>query len=443
MAAADAEEALYAAVAARDGRRASALMKSSVRRAAENAAAAATSAAAAGHAPPRGEEPAAAADVRRRVRERCSRGGGGRAISADVAACLAEHAACVASLHAQAYAHAYANTCASLSAAMRAWREHPDEDENVGGALHLNSLLWALASNVRFIAELADREMTRRGAAPTTLSDAAGVLRKAFADAQKAGGAAKKQAALEFVNQLFCIFFRLNTLGQCKHLMRTVDQKTFPPFRIFPASHRVTYSYYAGRLCVFYDEWDGAMRNLTYALRHCAARQAGNKRRILQYLIPVRMLGGVLPSPVLLSKYGLDAEFAGVVRAIRSGDLRAFKRCMDENFFGLVRSGTYLLMEKMRMLVYRTALKRVFELRARAGVSAPHQMRLEIFRHVLKWMDDDLMADATSLDEVECVVANLIYRKYVKGYISHQKRVLVVSKQEAFSPIANVPIPGS
>ena len=40
--------------------------------------------------------------------------------------------------------------------------------------------------------------------------------------------------------------------------------------------------------------------------------------------------------------------------------------------------------------------------------------------------------EAMDLDEVECVVANMIYRKYVKGYISHKSRVLVVSKSDPF-----------
>lgn len=35
-------------------------------------------------------------------------------------------------------------------------------------------------------------------------------------------------------------------------------------------------------------------------------------------------------------------------------------------------------------------------------------------------------------------MANLIYSKYIRGYLSHQLRVLVVSKKEPFPPIAAV-----
>jgi nuclear mRNA export protein PCID2/THP1 len=50
-----------------------------------------------------------------------------------------------------------------------------------------------------------------------------------------------------------------------------------------------------------------------------------------------------------------------------------------------------------------------------------------LYQKALAWQGVEL-----ELDEVECILANLIYRKYVKGYISHQHRVLVVSKVEPF-----------
>jgi nuclear mRNA export protein PCID2/THP1 len=44
------------------------------------------------------------------------------------------------------------------------------------------------------------------------------------------------------------------------------------------------------------------------------------------------------------------------------------------------------------------------------------------------------------MDEVECIVANLIFRKYVKGYISHKSRVAVLSKVDPFPPLATASI---
>lgn len=57
------------------------------------------------------------------------------------------------------------------------------------------------------------------------------------------------------------------------------------------------------------------------------------------------------------------------------------------------------------------------------------------FQNALEWQNVKL-----TMDEVECLVANLIYRNYVKGYIAHSRQILVCSKIEPFPPLklANV-----
>ena len=45
---------------------------------------------------------------------------------------------------------------------------------------------------------------------------------------------------------------------------------------------------------------------------------------------------------------------------------------------------------------------------------------------------------AMETDEIECIVANLIYAGYVKGYIAHQHGKVVLSKQDAFPALADV-----
>lgn len=45
----------------------------------------------------------------------------------------------------------------------------------------------------------------------------------------------------------------------------------------------------------------------------------------------------------------------------------------------------------------------------------------------MQWMDEDV-----DLDEVECILSNLIYQGKIKGYISHEKRTLIISKADPF-----------
>ena len=58
----------------------------------------------------------------------------------------------------------------------------------------------------------------------------------------------------------------------------------------------VTYRYYIGRLKMFEDNHEDAEENLDYAFQHCHRNAIQNKRRILQYLVPVKLFRGRLPS---------------------------------------------------------------------------------------------------------------------------------------------------
>jgi hypothetical protein len=62
------------------------------------------------------------------------------------------------------------------------------------------------------------------------------------------------------------------------------------------------------------------------------------------------------------------------------------------------------------------------------GTSACREgMRLDMIAQSFKWLGMPI-----DLDEVECILANLIFKQYIRGYLSHEKRILVLSKKEPF-----------
>lgn len=63
-----------------------------------------------------------------------------------------------------------------------------------------------------------------------------------------------------------------------------------------------------------------------------------------------------------------------------------------------------------------------------------HQLSLDAFLVALKFMQ----VEDVDIDEVQCILANLIYMGHIKGYISHQHQKLVVSKQNPFPPLSTV-----
>ena len=82
------------------------------------------------------------------------------------------------------------------------------------------------------------------------------------------GNKEKKLALLEIINTLFKVYFQLNTLRLCKTLINAVNSKQFLDFDMFPASQRVTYRYYTGRLNIF-DERYVSPQPTFHTAGHC------------------------------------------------------------------------------------------------------------------------------------------------------------------------------
>ena len=246
----------------------------------------------------------------------------------------------------------------------------------------------------------------------------------------------KKMACLTIVITMFRLYFAINTLHLCKNLVNSMAARNAPNFDDFPASQRAAYRYYTGRLLVFEDRFAEADEHLQYALRnippvHASEAARRNRRRVLAYLIPVRMLLGRMPSDRLLAESGLDAAYGPIKRACVTGDLGAFNAAMEASTVSHIQLGTFLLVERLRMLAQRTLLKRVHLVTQPSLPPTNFQLDLHSFRAALAMCHTD-GGDPPDIEEAECIVVNLIYRKAVKGYVSHKLRKAVLSKKDAF-----------
>ena len=81
---------------------------------------------------------------------------------------------------------------------------------------------------------------------------------------------------------------------------------------------------------MFDYDFKEAEQYLTFAFEHCHKSSKANKRQILTYLIPVKMLLGHMPNQAVLEKYDL-MQFNEVVQAVKQGNLLRF----DTSFQGL------------------------------------------------------------------------------------------------------------
>jgi hypothetical protein len=299
--------------------------------------------------------------------------------------------------------------------------------------------LHVLDLALRQTARQADAQLKARGEKVGKLLDAAGVLQKSFrivVNDRAPIEQSKKWGGLHVINNLFKIYFRLNNLRLCQNLIRAVEGPGFPKGldgqvvsgRSFPIAQLVTYHYFVGRLSLLNSQFARAERQLTFAFERCPSAAPKNKRLILRYLVPVRLVLGVFASPALLEKHDLP-YFSQLCRAVHRGDLRTFERELDTHQQLFIRHGSYLLVERAKTIAYRNFFKRVHALFP-AGTT---KLDIQMFRRCLSATGVSMDAD-----EVECVLANLIYKGYVKGYLSHQHSKLVVSKDKAFPPLRDV-----
>ncbi|XP_042489820.1 enhanced ethylene response protein 5 [Macadamia integrifolia] len=292
--------------------------------------------------------------------------------------------------------------------------------------------LYVIAYEIRVIAEKADRELASYGKIPEKLKGAGSFLMKVFG--ALAGKGPKRVGALHVTCQLFKIYFKLGTVHLCRSVIRSIETARIFDFEEFPVRDKVTYMYYTGRLEVFNENFIAADQKLTYALMHCNPRREENIRMILKYLIPVKLSIGILPKSWLLDKYNL-IEYNDVVQALKRGDLRLLRHALQEHEDRFLRSGVYLVLEKLELQVYQRLVKKIYIIQKQRDPSKAHQIKLDVIVKALKWLEMDM-----DVDEVECIMAILIYKNLVKGYFAHKSKVAVLSKQDPFPKLNGKPV---
>ncbi|NWV29038.1 PCID2 protein, partial [Origma solitaria] len=292
-------------------------------------------------------------------------------------------------------------------------------------------IMYSVALDLRIFANNADQQLVKKGKSKVgdMLEKAAELLMSCFrvcaSDTRAGIEDSKKWGMLFLVNQLFKIYFKINKLHLCKPLIRAIDSSNLKDE--YSMAQRVTYKYYVGRKAMFDSDFKQAEEYLSFAFEHCHRSSQKNKRMILIYLLPVKMLLGHMPTVQLLKKYDL-MQFAEVTKSVSEGNLLLLNDALTKHETFFIRCGIFLILEKLKIITYRNLFKKVYLL------LKTHQLSLDAFLIALKFMQ----VDDVDIDEVQCILVNLIYMGHIKGYISHQHQKLVVSKQNPFPPLSTV-----
>ena len=150
-------------------------------------------------------------------------------------------------------------------------------------------------------------------------------------------------------------------------------------------------------------------------------------RLILTYLIPCHLLTThTLPTQQLLEPYPrLQKLFLPLCSAIKKGELHAFDIALQEAEDEFVKRRIYLTLERGRDIALRNLLRKVF---IAGGFEAPKEDGAPPLRRTRVPVDEFVAAISLGSqqmldpDEVECLLANMIYKVSLSVLCSHDAR---------------------
>ncbi|KAI8583585.1 hypothetical protein K450DRAFT_221832 [Umbelopsis ramanniana AG] len=291
--------------------------------------------------------------------------------------------------------------------------------------------LYAINKDLRDLAVEADVQQANDKKENKNLEEAANVMSKSFTscitDRSLDRAKSRKWGTYHISNLLFKTYFKIKSQNLCRNVLKAIRVNDLPPLESYPKADRVTFRYYLGRLYFLEEQYIKAEQELSLAFLECSTRSSRNKQLILHYLLPVRIYLGKLPTRKLLNRYpSISALYSPLVSAIREGNVRAFDVAMESGYAHLIDRGTFLTIEKARSMVIRTLCRRVYSIMNTTRIS------METFKQALEFAGLEV-----DMEEVECMLAVLIFKGYIKGYLSHEKQFVVLSAKDPF------PIPSS
>ncbi|PYH96359.1 COP9 signalosome complex subunit [Aspergillus ellipticus CBS 707.79] len=252
----------------------------------------------------------------------------------------------------------------------------------------------------------------------------------------------RKWGIYDTTNLLFKSYFKLNSVGLSKNLLRALNASSadLPEMDAFPKSHIVTFKYYVGVIHFLDENYAEAEEHLSYAWNMCHQSAIKNKELILAYLVPCHLVTThTLPSKKLLSSFPrLEELFRPLCNCIKAGDLGGFDAAMTVAEEEFVKRRIYLPLERGRDIALRNLFRKVFIAggfdEPKEGQPPIRRTRIPVaeFAAAVRVGTHAKEGSRVDMDEVECLLSNLIYKGLMKGYISRERSMVVLSKGGAF-----------
>ncbi|KAJ5308772.1 hypothetical protein N7508_004151 [Penicillium antarcticum] len=200
------------------------------------------------------------------------------------------------------------------------------------------------------------------------------------------------------------------------------------------------FKYYVGVIHFLDENYVEAEEHLTWAWKMCHKDAFKNRELILTYLIPCHLVTThTLPTKELLAPFPrLEQLFRSLSTCIKKGDLVGFDQAMTAGEEQFVKRRIYLPLERGRDIALRNLFRKVFLAggfeEPKDGQPAIRRSRVPVaeFAAALRVGTDTNGRSRVDIDEVECLLSNLIYKGLMKGYIARERGIIVLNKKGAF-----------
>lgn len=236
-----------------------------------------------------------------------------------------------------------------------------------------------------------------------------------------------------FVCKEMEIFKFLNNKELGKNIEKVLQSKKaeLPDLDLINKNDSIRYLYFSGIILLEDGDYKGAYLKFKHAYELCLPKSKQTEK-ILIYLIPLKFL--ITKKYIKSSKlrtYGtkIEAIYRDLVISLNNGDLKLFNDSFLRYEKLYLKFGLYFVIEKLEEFVLVKLIKIVYEFNDKST-----QLNLQFVKRAIEFskFHDPNNTDFFSMDETECLLSNLIYQGFIKGYISHSNGVLVLSKTNAF-----------
>jgi len=287
-----------------------------------------------------------------------------------------------------------------------------------------------LTRHLRIYATLAYNQTQNESFIVTSINSVRNLV--SLMNLSKAAPAVSKRRGLVFcAKELGYMCFKIWKYSDCSKNIEDAEKfLRLPEIRSsdFSKSDLVALKYYEGRVALFDFHFVRAEHCLEEAFNKSHKNAFKNQRTILKYLIPAKVYCGKLPTVELIQKYKLF-EYVLLVKAINEGNLSLYRAQIEKYRRIWIKRSIYLALEKLELILLRNLMKRVYNLFKKPIIDT------DSFKIALNHGMKEVQYD---IDETECIISNLILKGFIKGYISHDKRKVVFSKNDPFPKISKL-----